>query len=285
MIASFQKNTDMQNRPYQDIEKSHAGMAPNMTSETLLDVTTIRDTPPSSSQPIGSTRAGGCSAGSHLIVDTEYLGPAAASSVSPVSPVSDLGPEVSPVSSASTRSHTFPTQQPFTMSKTLGSHRAVSMAGSEARIVSIPPRPSRALKGGIQPGPSRQARPRDPSRSLVSGGPTTTARAFKSEAVGRGNWQSPSQATWGPAELRPPPLSIKRSKPTPLWSQGASKPAGTMENAGYRPYRPSTSRQPQRVSQGSTSGASIASSDVFSLTDAISWPKPPRTPTASPDRR
>lgn len=283
-MAPFKKSTDMQNRPYQDMEKSRAGMAPNMTGETLVNVNTMRKKAPSSSLPTGTVRAGGISAGSHLIVDTEYLGPAAANSVSPVSSVSDLGPEVSPVSSASTRSNTFPTQQPLTMSQTLGTHRAVSMAGSEARIVSIPPRSSRALKGGVQPGSSRQARPRDPSRGPLSENPPTTARFFKSETGSGRNWQSPSQATWGPAELRPPPLSINRSKQTPPWSQSAPRQAGNVENAGYRPYRPSMSRQPHRVSQGSTSGASIASSDVFSLTDAISWPKPPRTPTASPDR-
>lgn len=274
----------MQNRPYQDMEKSRAGMASNMTGETLVDVNTMRKTAPSSSLPTGSIRAGGISAGGHLIVDTEYIGPAAANSVSPVSSVSDLGPEVSPVSSASTRSNAFPTQQTSTMSQTLGNHRAVSMAGSEARIVSIPPRSSRALKGGTQPGSSRQARPRDLSRVPLSGNPPTTSRAFRSEAGSGGKWRSPSQAARGPAELRPPPLSINRSKQTSPWSQSASRQAGTMGNAGYRPYRPSMSRQPQRVSQGSTSGASIASSNVFSLTDAISWPKPPRTPTASPDR-
>lgn len=274
----------MQNRPYQDMQKPRAGIAPNMTGETLVDFNTMRKTAPSSSLPTGSIRAGGISAGSHLIIDTEYLGPAAANSVSPVSSVSDLGLEVSPVSSASTSFNTFPTQQPFTMSQTLGTHRAVSMAGSEARIVSIPPRSSRALKGWLQPGSSRQASSRDPSRGPLYGNLPTTARAFKSEAGSGGKWQSPSQATWGPAELRPPPLSINRSKQNPPWSQSASRQPGTKENAVYRPYRPSMSRQPQRVSQGSTSGVSIASSDVFSLTDAISWPKPPRTPTASPDR-
>lgn len=285
MMAPFQRNSDTQNRPYQDMEKSRVGMPPDLTSETLVGISNTREMAPNSSMTKVSTRDGGIRAEGHLIVDTEYLGPAATSSVSPVSSVSDLGPEVSPVSSISTASNILHTQQPLVMSNTLGRHRAVSMAGSEARIVIIPARSTRTSAGGVPPGQSRQTRPRDPSRGPSSGRPLVTSRASKSEAGNGGDWKAPSQGAWGPAELRPPPLAINRSKQSALWSQNVSRPAGsTMTNAGYRPYHPSMSRQPQRVSQGSVSGASLASSDVFSLTDEISWPKPPRTPTASPDR-
>lgn len=285
MITPFQRSSDRQNRPYQDMNKPSVGMPPDMTGETLVGIDNMREIAPNSSLPTSSTRAGGISAGGHLIIDAEYLGPAVTDSVSPVSSVGDLGPEVSPVSSISTTSNIVHTQQPLVMSTTLRRHRAVSMAGSAARIVNIPPRSTRTSAGGAPPGLSRQARPRDPSRGPSTGRPPITSRASKTEAGNGGHWESSSQGAWARAELHPPPLAINRSKQSPTWSQNVTRPArSTMTNAGYRPYHPSMSKQPQRVSQGSVSGASFASSDVFSLTDAISWPKPPRTPTASPDR-
>lgn len=271
ILRPLHKDRDMQIRPYQKMEKTDVGMAPNMTGETLVGVNTMRDTGPSSRLPKDSIGAVGQNARTRLALDTEYLGPAAARSVSPVSTNSELAPEVSPISPASTRPNMLPVQKPVIISTAPGTHRAVSMAGSEARIVSIPPRSSRALTAGFPPGSFGQRRPGF-SRNLTG------------DAGSGGAWRPARQETPGSAEFRPPPLSINRSQQTPLWAPKPLDPAEDVEHAGYIPYRPSTARQAQRVSQASVSDASIASSDVFSLTDAISWPKPPRTPTASPDR-
>lgn len=75
-----------------------------------------------------------------------------------------------------------------------------------------------------------------------------------------------------------------------MWPQNASRPAAaaSYNNAGYRPSNPSMPRGPPPPAMNrarAASAASAAGSDVFSLTDAMTWPQPPRTPTASPDRR
>lgn len=282
ILAPFLKNTT---GPYQNMEKPDGGMAPNMTGGTLVGIKPIRATGPAGSLPKNNVGAGGINVANHLTLDTEYLGPAPMRPVSPVSPASDLAPEVSPVSSASRRSNSVPPQQNFTASNTPGSHRVISMTGSEARIVSIPPRSSRTLTGGTPPGLSRGVRPPGSSRDLVYGKPPGSSRNPTGGGSDGRAWRPLRQETSGLKDLRPLPLSINRSRQLPVWSQTAPYSAGEVNNAGYKPYYPSMARQPmQRVSQGSVSDASIASSDAFSLTDAISWPKPPRTPTASPDR-
>ncbi|KAJ4393766.1 hypothetical protein N0V93_002981 [Gnomoniopsis smithogilvyi] len=134
VLAPFHKEMDSQTRPYQNMEESGVGMAPNVTNETLVGINTMRDTGTASSPPKSGIRAEGKPSGNHLTLDTEYLGPATARSVSPVSPVSDLAPEVSPISPASTNFNNLPLQRPLISSNAPEPHRAVSMAASEARI-------------------------------------------------------------------------------------------------------------------------------------------------------
>lgn len=284
ILAPFHNRRDMQIRPYQNMEKSHVGMAPDMTGETLVGVNTMREAGTSGSLPNNSTRAVGTGVKSHLTLDAGYLGPATSEPVSPVSTVSGLAPEVSPISPAFPWSNDPPLQHPLRSSTVQAPHMAVSMAGSEARIVRIPPRSSRTLTGEFPPGSSGDRRPRIPSSVSMSGRPSGQIRNYTGGAGNGGVAMPAQQRSSASAEFRPPPLSINRSKQTPLWSKNVSRPAGDLVNAGYKPYRPLMDRKSQRVSQASVSDVSIASSDVFSLTDAISWPKPPRTPTASPDR-
>lgn len=274
--------------PYYNIEKPGGAAARNMTGETLVGVSVMRAHGPDKRADSWTNRQED---------DTRYLGPnpalavqtknltqlassgagagtgAGARSISPVSQVSqDLGSDVSPISPSFNHAGTLPIQEPspspvpMPMQSRPGRGTAISIAGSEARIVRIPPRSSRLP-------------------------PTASG-----EGTGAGAWRSGSQRmSSGSTELSPPPLAINRNRTRPPVSMRAvPTPAATLapnSNGGYQAYHPSLGNLhqggPSRVSyesRASLSGVSVASSDVFSP-DSITWPMPPGTPTTTSSGR
>lgn len=231
-----------------------------MTGETLVAVATMRakgpNSPARSSTPRDNLHERRAKP-NNLSVQTDMLAPLAG----PVSPVSqtshDPAPDVSPISSSSSQFHSMPVQQPSPISGPPGPGTAISIAGSEARIVRIPPRPSKL--------------------SASSGG---------------GPWRPDSQQTFASADL-PPPLAINRNRPVParLLTPVAAPVSTARDDGGYVAYHPSIAivnsnkalAHSSRISHGSLGGLSTASSDVVSP-DTMSWPMPPSTPTTSPDR-
>lgn len=356
-LVPFRKDEDATPGPYQNMrDKSDGEMSQNMnmTGETLTAIHAMRAQGPTSPKPPPKdTQGPGARNGTQLSLDTGFHFPARSSTVSPVSVVSELGPEVSPISPTSNRppSH-IPPPQPSLLSASRGSVTARSITGSEARMVSIAARTSRtpstdvvasgptgrnltgrgAPPDGIARKPVPNRMPEAPNRMpdaprrwpypdrppshgpgpmgpISYGGGGGNGGAWRPPVPGQQSSrqpprqaprQPPRQRPMGPSDAvrAPPPLSINRSKQAPMWSaqQNATRPAADANNnGGYQPYNPSSgndwTRGPplntnysNRVSKGSVSGASMASSDVFSLTDAVSWPKPPSTPTVSPDR-
>lgn len=328
--------------PYYNMEKS----GPAMTGETLVGISAMRAQGPNSPAPgwvppsrinnntsttnghDDDTRYLGPSPAHRLTVQTSNLAPAAGA-VSPVSQVSLDPPtsEVSPISPSFNHSGTLPIQDPsppsvVTVPGPLGAGArsgatagtataarggtAISIAGSEARIVRIPPRSSRlasssasgANEGSLPPAPPPPQQQHHQQQQRFSSGST---------------------------ELRPPPLAVNRANrkppvsmrrvpvPAPAPAMASGTPAWDISyagnNGGYQAYHPSLGRNPQqgvaggggggdgdgggggpsrlslgssRISQRGVSGASVASSDVFSP-GSITWPMPPRSPTTSPD--
>lgn len=260
-----------------------------------------------------------------LTVQTSNLAPAAgAGAVSPVSQVSQDPPasEVSPISPSFNHSGTLPIQDPsppslVTVPGPLGAGSrpgatagtataahggtAISIAGSEARIVRIPPRSSRQASSsasGANEGWLPSTQQQQHQQRFSSG---STELRPPPLAVNRANRKPPVSMRRVPVPA-PAPVSASR---TPAWD--ISYAGNNGNNGGYQAYHPSVGSNPQqgviggggggvgdgggpsrlslgssRISQRSVSGASVASSDVFSP-GSITWPMPPRTPTTSPD--
>lgn len=301
--------------PYQNIEKSAApGMThPNMTGETLVGVSTMRAKGPNSWGPGSAAAAVAPAAANYhhqnlaqarnrdekyenpraspLTVNTRNLTPATDdSAISPMSTPShhrhpaaataataDISPmTASPVYRPSSRTSPFHTLSPPPIASPPEPGTAIKVAGSEARIVRIPPRSSRATVSSIGSSSGASRRPgssRDPVSTHEVGDPSSTP----SWAENSSYKYTQQQAIVLPLYARPGPTADPNS------------------GLGYRPYHPSLgeiagsrrSRGHYRMSsqnRGSVaSGASIASSDVI-LPDAITWPMPPGTPTTTPDR-
>lgn len=300
--AAHQQQQQAHPGPYYHIEKPFA-VSRNMTDETLVGVSAVRTNGNGWNWKApdleDNTRYLGPkpNPAAALTINTKNLAPLARAggAVSPVSQVSrdiDLGSDVSPVSPSFNHAGTLPIQEPSpSPSPTPPSSRppapgrgtAISIAGSEARIVRIPPRSSRL-----------------PPQMLA---PTSTGGegAPPSGAHWRAARPGSQRTSSGSTELSPRPLAIKRSRPGPPVSMRAvPAPAaaawapGSGSNGGYQAYHPSLGSLhqgggPSRVSyesRASLSGVSVASSDVFSP-DSITWPMPPGTPTmtASPGRK
>ncbi|KAF3762184.1 hypothetical protein M406DRAFT_352638 [Cryphonectria parasitica EP155] len=279
--------------PYYHMEKDD-GTAPNMTGETLIGTSNMR-----AMGPVGAATTSANP--NNLTVDTNHLQGRSVWPVSPISPQSrSAASDVSPVSPDPTM---FPLQQPSPISNPEPG-TAISVAGSEARIVSIPARQSRVLgDGGSGVGgdavPAAEWRPppmRGPPSTRAAVVPSSTRgpsrrnparRPSRSSAGGRGggSYRHPAQWTDGSEDLRPPPLSINKY-PTMMASHA---PVAEL-NGGYKAYRPmlgsgnaaaARSLTQNRVSHASTGASSIASSDAFS---PEAWPMPPGTPRTSPGR-
>lgn len=300
-LAPFRRDKGPVPGPYYDMEKPGAMASRSMTGETLVGVSAMRAQGPSSpayswapppphdndndngndndndnentNTNTNTRTTRGMSGGNHrlLTVQTSGLSPIPGS-ISPVSQISqDLGSDVSPLSPLSNPTYSLPVQQPSPISSSSAPGTAVSVRGSDARIVRIPPRSSR-----IPP-------PTD-GQGGVGEGSVASARASARDSTS--------------AELRPPPLAIHRGKQQPPVSMRRVPLPGpnNTTNGGFTAYHPSMGSRAQgraqgytprrtshgsRASRGSLSGASIASSDVLFTPETMQWPMPPGTPPLS----
>lgn len=270
-LAPFKKNRtsrDSHIGPYYSVEKGESATR-NMTGETL--VTTKNAMVPKPLPAVPEKHP------TNLTVDTNYQGPR---SVSPVSPDSrEPAPDVSPVSPEP--SYAFPPRQPPLIANPARA-TAISVAGSEARIVSIPARSSGGSAGpGWRPPVNNNNAPRKAGDRGPGGGRH------------RPPPRAPPRDLHGPTELRPPPLSMNRTNHAPPVASHA--PVAEL-NGGYKAYNPAVRSAPppatvvdsaeNRASRGSLGALSTASSGVLC---PEAWPMPPSTssvpstPRTSPD--
>lgn len=275
----------------------------NMTGETLIsmNMTTMRAQGPSSWGPPSKASAAGHEhenqhehSNSVQPNTTSIVTPIARKPLPhPVSPLSssvsqrelEAASQVSPISAASSgpSATLFGAPKPSSISAPPERGTAISVAGSEAKIVSIPARGSRPLTGSNGAAGGRAARA-TPVQSQYQQGPH---KRISSDS----------------ATLRPAPLSVRRSRGPPPVSLRAqqqlsvntnvSSVYSNYSNGGFQAYHPSMGNMAaglspasaaRRGSVGSLSGVSIASSDVMSPV-SMNWPMPPRTPTGPNQHR
>lgn len=296
--------------PYQNIEKSvptgGATTQPNMTGETLVAISAMRDQGPNSWDPGAAINNSNQAQNredeatprpnhQHLTVNTRDLTPATNPAISPVSPTShhyhhavpaaaDISPiTTSPASKRSSRASPFQSLSPPPIAAPPEPGTAIKIAGSEARIVRIPPRSSRATVSS--------------SISSSSGGALRQPRSSAARAppVNEFGKQLSSLTPTAENNYNRYNKYIQQSTiPLPLYATpGASTTDVHGTDMGYRPYHPSLGEiaesrnrtdypsSQDRVSVGS--GASIASSDVI-LPDVTAWPMPPQAAHRQPDQ-
>lgn len=231
-----------------------------------------------------------------------------------VVPAAEVSPiTTSPVSQRSSlRASPFYTLSPPPVSAPPEPGTAIKIAGSEARIVRIPPRSSRAtmssVSSGSRPGSSAGAESNNSNNNNSHHYHHTAATTnnYSNKFINSYHQQPAATAMVLPLYARPPPADARYQNryPNPGHNNGMG--------GSYRPYHPSVGeivrkrsqrnraqqqqqqlqlqqhilQQQQQESVGNrasiASEASIASSDVMPP-DAIAWPMPPRTPTTSPD--
>ena len=227
VLAPFRRRKTQGDGTFYHLEKSEATR--NMTGDTLVGVSTARTEGPDR-WPAPAThdnhtyRGVDPDHGNNLTVRTNNLGPRHPRyHVSPVSQasqalVSDISP-ISPSSPSSPSNHSHPDPSPTTaplFSPPAGGGTVMSIAGSEVRVVRIPPRISRATATGSSSGP----------------------------------WRPGSSRTASSVDLRPPsPSSLGEGS-----IRQASMLS--VNNGGYKAYHPSMGMRTSHVSVGGDSIAS-----------------------------
>lgn len=235
-LAPFHKRKTEGDGPFYHLEKPEATR--NMTGDTLVGVSTMRargpdlERWPTPAAPDNSTYRGvETDHGNNLTVKTNSLGPrhpryqvspvsqasqALISDISPISPSSPSDDSSRELAATTAPTSGPPMSGPPVSGPPAGGGTAMSIAGSEVRVVRIPPRISRTPATGSNPGA----------------------------------WRPDSSRTASSVDLRPPSMSSVGE----ISIRQASMLS--VNNGGYKAYHPSLGMRASHVSVGGDSIAS-----------------------------